>query len=548
MNTLEGKHFDSFRQHMLEHLPLAAYICDAQGLITYYNPAAIALWGRAPRLNDQKDRYSGAVKLFTKEGKPLAPEHSWMALALREGREYEHREMMIERPDGSRVQALVHATPIHDERGNVIGAVNILMDADNHRYAQQMAKEHEMREDIATHVKSEFIATISHDLRTPINAIMGLANLLELSISNPMKLKEYMGTLKLTTQQLLDMINNMLDISRLESKQMKLESIPFKPTEIVEEVVSIHGVRSEEKDITLRIDNQCNPNLSLMGDPLRVRQILMNVVGNAVKFTGKGTITVHLRCDHNSQPDNAHMHIEVSDTGIGIPANQIATIFTKFSHGDTAMTRKYGGTGLGLAITKSLVELMKGDITVSSVEGKGSTFSIDLPFLVAGANKPTASSQPPASMTRMAEPKWARSTMETREDNQKKRILLVEDYPANILVATSILSTLGYDYDVAQNGKTAIEKIAEGGFDAVLMDVQMPEMDGLMATKLVRERERSDSANPIPIIGMTAHALRGDRERCIEAGMTDYIAKPFQPEELVAKLNQYTAAQQRQAG
>jgi PAS domain S-box-containing protein len=547
MNTLEGKHFDSFRQHMLEHLPLAAYICDAEGLITYYNPAAIAMWGRAPRLKDPKDRYCGSLKLYTKDGELVPHDQSWMARALKEGREYEHRELVIERPDSSRTLTLVHATPIHNEQGEVIGAVNIIMDANDHKHAQRMTEAHEAREDIASHVKSEFVAQVSHDLRTPINAIVGLSNLLELSISNPMKLKEYIGTLKLTTQQLLDTINNMLDISRLESNQVQLENIAFKPTEIVEEIVGIHTVRSEEKDMEIRVENSCNTNLSLMGDPLRFRQVVMNLVSNAVKFTKRGAVTISLSCDHNSAPDRAHLQLKVSDTGIGIPTSQQGMIFNKFTHGDTSVTRKYGGTGLGLAITKSLVELMKGDITVSSVEGKGSTFSVHIPFLVAGANKPTASSQPPQTM-RSTEPKWAKNTMETRDENQKKRILLVEDYPANILVATSILSTLGYDYDVAQNGKTAIEKIAEGNFDAVLMDVQMPEMDGLMATKLVRERERSESASPIPIIGMTAHALRGDRERCIEAGMTDYIAKPFQPEELVAKLNQYTMAQQRQAG
>jgi signal transduction histidine kinase len=368
--------------------------------------------------------------------------------------------------------------------------------------------------------KSEFLANMSHEIRTPMNAVIGLSNILAMSQPLTEKQKEFIHTLQLSADALLSLINDLLDISRIEARTVELENIPFSVTQILHEIISMMSVRTREKGINFELDDSQIGDRLYMGDPKRFRQIILNLSSNAVKFTEKGSIRIAVRGESEG------IEIAVTDTGIGIAPDKLDTIFEKFVQADSSINRKYGGTGLGLAITKTLTEIMGGDVYVESAPGKGSTFTVRLPL------KPV-DQQIPQHETNL-------SKAQERPVKAGPCILIVEDYTPNVMVASGFLEEFGYTHDVASNGIEALDKINARQYAAVLMDVQMHGMNGLEATRLVREQERqSGSTVRLPIIGMTAHVLSGDRERCLGAGMDDYLSKPFNPDELKAKLKTY---------
>ena len=376
----------------------------------------------------------------------------------------------------------------------------------------------------ANKAKTDFLANMSHELRTPMNAVVGLSNILAMNKALPARESEMVKTLQVSAQSLMSLINDLLDISKIESNSVKVEQIPFALSEVINEVLSVLSVRAEEKHIVME-SGGCSPldETLFIGDPLRIRQIVMNLVSNAIKFTEHGTVGIRLKATEGNG-DIMDVLLTVSDTGIGIPHDKLEAIFDKFSQADTSITRKYGGTGLGLAISKSLAEMMGGTLTVKSDYGHGAEFTLYLPLAMAGSNAhPARAADKGGKKSRRA---------------KTLRILLVEDYKPNVLVAQSMLEDLGYEVDVAMNGKEALEKVRKNrmSYAAVLMDIQMPHMDGLEATYFLREEEKENNAVPIPVIAITAHALRGDREKCLEAGMNDYIAKPFEMNELKTVL------------
>ncbi len=385
------------------------------------------------------------------------------------------------------------------------------------------AEQARRRAEEANVAKSEFLANMSHEIRTPMNAVIGLANLLAISQPLSERQKEFIRTLQLSADTLLSLINDLLDIAKIEARTVELENIPFNLTQLTQEIISMMSVKAREKGLYFTASAECVENRVFLGDPARLRQIIMNLCSNAVKFTHEGG--VNLKIHDGPWPEKAGKEkicIIVEDTGIGIPENKLDTIFEKFMQADNSINRKYGGTGLGLAITRTLVETMDGSIEVESEEGKGTTFTVCLPLEAADAEKP-------------AEP--AEAMAQAQEGSQGlQRILLVEDYAPNVLVAGTFLEQFGFSYDVASNGIEAVERVRSGSYAAVLMDVQMHGMNGLEATQLIRENEAATGRSRIPIIGMTAHALSGDRERCLASGMDDYIAKPFNPDELQGKL------------
>ncbi len=440
-------------------------------------------------------------------------------------------EYRIRRHDGIYRWFKTRGVPMKDHEGNILNWYGTCTDIQDTAEAREQAE-------AASRAKSEFLANMSHEIRTPMNAVVGLANLLESTINKPARQLEFIRTLKLSAQQLMDLINDVLDIAKLESRQIELEEVPFTFSEVISEIISILAVKAKEKNIELINDQHCDMHTRLIGDPLRLRQILMNLIGNAIKFTEKGSVTVRSHCEKHERENRMDVIIEVIDTGIGIAQEQREHIFNKFTQADSSITRKYGGTGLGLSISKSLIELMSGTITVEGAPGEGSTFriTVSLPIAENSAlkNQVTSNYLRPASE-------------EEEAKNKHFRILLVEDYQANVLVATSLLDAFGYPYDLAQTGKEALQKLSDAHFDLVLMDVQMPVMDGFQATRLIREHEKQTGNTPIPIIGMTAHALTGDREKCLRAGMDEYISKPFQPEELKELLDSFSARKQKQA-
>jgi light-regulated signal transduction histidine kinase (bacteriophytochrome)/ActR/RegA family two-component response regulator len=379
----------------------------------------------------------------------------------------------------------------------------------------------------ANMAKTEFLANMSHEIRTPMNAVIGLSRLLARSDPLSDRQREYIRTLQVSADGLLSLINDLLDISKVESRTLELEAIPFNLKTILEEVISMTSVKALEKGVTFTIDDSGALHHDFIGDPSRIRQIIINLCSNAVKFTEQGSIHLLVQSEPATVAGMERICVLVRDTGIGIAAEKLETVFQKFIQAESSISRRYGGTGLGLAITKMLTEAMGGEITVTSELGKGSEFKVCFNLKAAGPVKEKT-------------PDAAHTSQQAHADSPK--VLLVEDYEANILVATTYLEGLGYRYDVARSGMEAVNMAKQNMYHAILMDVQMPELNGFDATQLVREFESVQGKTRTPIIGMTAHALAGDRERCIAAGMDDYIPKPVSEAELKGKLERHIAA------
>ncbi|MFO1241770.1 MAG: PAS domain S-box protein [Rickettsiales bacterium] len=370
--------------------------------------------------------------------------------------------------------------------------------------------------------KSEFLANMSHEIRTPMNAVIGLAHILSASEPLTGRQRECIKTLQLSADSLLALINDLLDISKIEAQTIQLEKIPFSLHQMLLEIVSIMSVRTHEIGLSFTFDGTSVQNKIYYGDPTRVRQIIMNLCSNAIKFTERGSVDIHVSTSQIKGQDM--VAIAVKDTGIGIPEGKLDTIFQKFVQADSSINRRYGGTGLGLAISKTLAEIMGGTIHVQSTAGFGSQFTLHVPLTVADE-----------TVIAVEESRIATETVA----ETKPRILLVEDYAPNVLVASTLLEEFGYLCDVAGNGFEAIEKIRTYAYPLVLMDVQMHDLNGLEATRIVREREQELGLARTVIIGMTAHAMAGDRERCLTSGMDDYIAKPFNPDDLQHKIEKH---------
>jgi len=383
--------------------------------------------------------------------------------------------------------------------------------------------------DDANVAKSEFLANLSHELRTPMNAVIGLSHILEKSGPLNMKQQEYVRTLQESANSLLALVNDLLDIAKIEARNVELEFVPFSLAQIMHEVARMMAVRAHEKGLYMTADTTCIDDHVYIGDPTRVRQIMLNLCSNAIKFTSKGGVHLTVGCEDTDEANIERVCISITDTGMGIAPEKLETIFDKFVQADASINRKFGGTGLGLSITKTLTEIMGGNLSVESEVDKGSTFTITLEI-----------------------EKSDRCALEDKEEiiareesivqNDVPHILLVEDYAANVLVATLYLEQFGFTFEVAENGSEAVDKITRNNYDVVLMDVQMPGMDGLSATKVVRRHEIDAGKARVPIIGMTAHALAGDREKCIEAGMDDYVSKPFNPDDLKSKIESFIKA------
>ncbi|EGF90837.1 histidine kinase-, DNA gyrase B-, and HSP90-like ATPase family protein [Asticcacaulis biprosthecium C19] len=372
----------------------------------------------------------------------------------------------------------------------------------------------------ANTAKSEFLANMSHEIRTPMNAILGLSTILKHSQPLTEQQHKYIDTLGASSESLLMLINDLLDIAKIEASGIEIEHIPFQLDQVIRDIADMMGLKAREKDLDLRLDLDHIQGKWFCGDPARLRQIVTNLCSNAIKFTDSGEVAIIVA----SAPQGRHCHITISvtDTGVGIAPDKLDRIFAKFTQADNTISRKFGGTGLGLAISKTLAELMGGTIAVESELDRGSRFTLALPLRL--ADRPDSF------------PDSVIGTHEKMQTQAKPAILLVEDYEPNVLVASTLLGMFGYEVEVAENGRIAVEKVGRGHYSAVLMDVQMPEMDGYAATRAIRDHEQAAGVPPVPIIGMTAHALGGTRDLCLEAGMNDYISKPFVPADLEKKL------------
>jgi len=370
---------------------------------------------------------------------------------------------------------------------------------------------------MASSAKSDFLAHMSHEIRTPLNAVIGTTSLLfESELSHEQR--EYVQILNREGNRLLRLINDILDLSKVEAGQFEVEHVPFDLRRLVEEIVSLMGIRIHEKGLEFSFRIKPDVPRLLVGDPDCIRRIIINLVGNAIKFTEDGLVTLLVETNPHD-PEPGHLLFSVSDTGTGIPEEKLDMIFERFVQADSLITRKYGGTGLGLSISKKMVEILGGVIWAESTIGKGSTFYFSIPFEIADSSVsvPVAEGE-------------SKKNHQPVHNHRALRVLLAEDYETSRRIIHAFLKKTSYLIDDAENGKVALEKFKIGTYDIVLMDMQMPVIDGYEAIMAIRKWEQEKKLRPVPVIALTAHAYKEDIHKSIKAGCNAHVTKPIDKE------------------
>jgi PAS domain S-box-containing protein len=486
-----------------------------------------------------------------------AGERNKLIKELLEKGEVKNRQLTLKKKDGSDVIVRLNDRIYVDNDGNKTyfeGTMQditeqVLADSSRRKAEEELRKEKLRSDTLAKQalqsnmVKSQFLANMSHEIRTPMNGIIGFLSLIESgSYNNIEEMKQFANSARTSAESLLDIINDILDLSKIESGKMSLEKIDFSLDDIIEESISILSPKIRDKGLKAEKEIETHTPLYLKGDPKRIRQIFINLLSNAVKFTEKGSIKVYVT-SKEIDTNTFEIFASVQDTGIGIPSDRLDLLFKPFSQLDGSYTRKYGGTGLGLAICKEFINLMGGDIGVDSTKNVGSKFYFTMQLeqgdkekvvspdtLVSSGLKEKANKEISENKTQL-----------TKESRGTFKILLAEDNFINQKVALRIMSEAGYKADAVMNGIQAVKAVEENRYDVILMDVQMPEMDGMTATRKIRELN-SENRN-VPIIAITAHALMGDKEKCLEAGMDDYLSKPIRSQVLIQKIDKWLNVQ-----
>ncbi len=501
---------------IVEQSDQAIFTEDLDGVITSWNAGAEELFGYTQE------------EAIGKEYAMLVPSEDKETLRagerIRSGQKLSCETHMVTR-NGTIIDIEISAAPMFDDNGVHSGEITIARDITERKRTEEQLLQAKKAAEAASRAKSDFVANMSHEIRTPMNGILGFTELVLDSELN-LEQRDNLNAVKSSAESLLGVINDILDFSKIEAGRLDIESIPFSLRDGLAQTLKSLELRARQKGLKLTWEVAAAIPDSIIGDPVRLRQVIVNLVGNAIKFTEQGEVRVLVEMESRGQTD-ARLLFWVRDTGIGIPKEKQHLIFEAFSQADTSTTREYGGTGLGLTIASRLVGLMGGSIGVESEMDKGSAFrfTINVGLNQDQMHPAHESASPPvqAFQRQSARPRAAMS------------ILVAEDNPVNQKLAVRLLEKLGHQVNLVENGQSAVEAVKTRIFDAVLMDLQMPVMGGLAASAAIREWEQ-DRGIHVPIIAMTAHAMQGDRERCLDGGMDGYVSKPIDINALVAAL------------
>lgn len=462
--------------------------------------------------------------------------------------------VILKRKDGSNIVARLTDRYVRAENesryffeGSVVDITREVVAEQKRKKAEEELKAEKIKSDMlaekateANLIKTKFLTNMSHEIRTPMNGVIGFLSLIENdSYRDKEELKQFVSNAKDSAESLLEIINLILDFSKIEAGKITLQEAGFNLLDVLDESFAVVAPRVKEKDLSISREIDTNTNLDLIGDATRLRQVLVNILSNAVKFTDDGEIKIRINSE-KCEDNYTRLIFAVEDTGIGIPADKINDLFKPFSQVDGSHTRKYGGTGLGLVISKEFVSMMGGEIGVKSIEGVGSTFTFSCKFKIDTAPDNLKSSGELNKLYVNNEPEEI--TIDGDESFKiktrgKYTILLAEDNAVNQKVLMRFLTDSGYKVNCVVNGIEALNSVQSIGYDLVLMDIQMPEMDGLTASEKIRQLN-GDVAN-IPIIAITAHALMGDKEKCMRAGMNDYLSKPVNHQKLTSVIDKW---------
>lgn len=504
---------------LFERSPVGVFRTTLSGRVLEINEAGARIFGYESRMDF---RSQNAQQLYFD-----LQERDELIERIKRDKFITNAETRLRRKDGTPVWVLQNITLVESAEDDT-ALEGTLIDITARKQAEAELKEAKEISEAASRAKGEFMATISHEIRTPMNGILGMTELV-LDTELTAEQRDNLGLVKLSAESLLAIINDILDFSKIEAGRFAVESIPFDLRKNLGDTMNAFALRAKQKDLNLVHFVPSELPEKVVGDPGRIRQVLVNLVGNALKFTERGEISLHVHKENVQKEKDGYiwLHFTIRDSGRGIPEEMREKIFEPFTQEDGSMSRNYGGTGLGLTISKRLAEKMGGTIWFESQTGKGSTFHFTVELKLETAAVPAVENAISAADVSAA------FAGQKRQD--QPRVLLVEDNAVNRTLALRLLERKGFAVTVAMDGQAALEELEKADFEIVLMDIQMPRMDGLTATAAIRAREKITGAH-LPIVAMTAHALKGDRERCLEAGMDSYLSKPIRTTELFATI------------